>query len=88
MKLLVSGLRERDGARGITGALLRVDIGARINFDLEAGLVRIEGRLTVDDATEAIKREGFRVAAVVDDAVVDAVFRPRRERRGVRAEAA
>lgn len=74
MKLLINGIRGRDCVRSITNALLKVDFGARINFDLEAHLVRIEGRLTVDDATAAIERGGFKVASVVDGTIVDAVF--------------
>ncbi|MFC5576434.1 heavy-metal-associated domain-containing protein [Lysobacter niabensis] len=75
MKLLINGIRGGDCVRSITNALLDVDLGARVNFNLEAQLVRIEGRLTVGDATTAIERGGFRVASVVDDTVVDAVFR-------------
>lgn len=75
MKLVVKGIRGRDCARSITCGLLKVDIGARINFDLDANLVRIEGRLTLSDATAAIEREGFRVTSVVDSTIVDAVFR-------------
>ena len=47
MKLKLQGLRDRDSVRTITRALLQVDIGSRINFDLEEQLVRIEGRLTL-----------------------------------------
>jgi hypothetical protein len=75
MKLLINGIRGGDCVRSITSALLKVDFGARINFDLEAHLVRIEGRLTVDDATAAIERGGFKVASVVDGTIADAVFR-------------
>ena len=82
MKLLVQGIRDHHGVRVITGALLKVDIGARVNFNLDAGLVRIEGRLSLDDARTAIEREGFRVASIIDGTVVDSVFRPAREPRG------
>jgi copper chaperone CopZ len=78
MKLLVNGIHGGDCVRSITKALLQVDLGARINFDLEAHLVRIEGRLTVSDATTAIERGGFKVVSVVDDTVVDARFRTAR----------
>jgi hypothetical protein len=76
MKLRLSGLHGRDCTRQITHALLQVDIGARINFDLAEQLVRIEGRLTLDDAAAAIRRGGFQVASIVDSTLVDAVFRP------------
>lgn len=75
MKLLVNGIRGGDCVRSITNALLKVDFGARINFNLEAQLVRVEGRLTLGDATAAIERSGFRVVSIVDSTIVDAVFR-------------
>jgi len=78
MKLRLNGMHDRDTVRSITDALLKVDIGARINFDLEARLVRIEGRLTLDDAMDAIQRGGSEVASVVDGTIVDAAFRPAR----------
>ena len=78
MKLIVNDIRCGDGVRSITNALLKVDFGARINFNLEAHLVRIEGRLTLNDATAAIERCGFQVVSVVDSTIVDAVFRSER----------
>jgi hypothetical protein len=78
MKLLVNDIRCGDSVRSITNALLKVDFGARINFNLEAHLVRIEGRLTLNDATAAIERCGFQVVSVVDSTIVDAVFRSER----------
>ncbi|KQY50478.1 hypothetical protein [Lysobacter sp. Root494] len=75
MKLRLHGLDDRKRVRSITDALLQMDVGARINFDLDAKLVRIEGRLTVEDAKTALARSGVRVASVVDSTVVDAAFR-------------
>ena len=83
MKLLVNGIRGGDYVRSITNALLEVDLGARINFNLQAHLVRVEGRLTLSDATAAIERCGFRVVSIVDGTIVDAAFRS--ERREVLA---
>lgn len=83
MKLLVNGIHDRDCVRSITNALLELDFGARINFNLQARLVRVEGRLTLGDATAAIERRGFQVVSIVDSTVVDAVFRS--ERREVLA---
>lgn len=83
MKLIVDGLRDGDCVRSITDALLKVDFGARINFNLQAHLVRVEGRLTLGDATAAIERCGFQVVSIVDSTIVDAVFRS--ERREVLA---
>lgn len=78
MKLRLNDHPGRDSVRTITKALLQVDIGARINFDLAARLVRIEGRLSVDDARTAIARSGLQVASIVDGTIADAVFRPSR----------
>jgi hypothetical protein len=75
MKLRIDGIRDDAGTSSITNALLKVDLGARINFNLEARLVRIAGRLTVDDAMAAIERCGFKVVSVVDQTMVDAGFR-------------
>ena len=83
MKLLVNGVSGGDCVRSITNALLEVDLGARINFNLQAHLVRVEGRLTLSDATAAIERCGFQVGSIVDSTIADAVFRS--ERREVLA---
>jgi hypothetical protein len=73
MKLRIHGLRDDDGARTIIDALLKVDLGARINFD--APLVSIAGRMTVGDASAAIEGCGFKVASIVDRTLIDAGFR-------------
>ena len=78
MKLRLSDLRGTDTVRAITRALLQVDIGARINFDMTAQLVRIEGRVSLDNATQAIVRSGSRVSTVIDGTVVDTRFVPPR----------
>lgn len=78
MRLVIDGIRCGDCVRSITAALLEVDLGARINFNVDAHLVRIEGRLTLGDATSAIERGGFAIASVVDGTIEDAVFRSRR----------
>ncbi|MUV15743.1 hypothetical protein [Noviluteimonas gilva] len=72
MKLRIQDLPE-DGVRSIIDAILQVDLGARINFD--ASLVSIAGRMTVDDASAAIERSGYQVAAIVDQTLIDAGFR-------------
>ncbi|MBX9403224.1 hypothetical protein K4L06_18085 [Lysobacter sp. BMK333-48F3] len=66
-------LRERLDAqarRGITAALLRADLGSRVNFepDLEqdAQIVRVENWLSVAETVDAIARSGYAVAAVID----------------------
>jgi hypothetical protein len=75
MKLRLHGPYDPERVRSVTHALLQMDVGARINFDMDAKLVRIEGRLSLDDAKTAIARGGAQVASVVDGTVVDAVFR-------------
>jgi hypothetical protein len=45
-------------------ALLRVDLGARINVDMESMSISIEGRFWKDDVIGAIKALGCRVASV------------------------
>jgi hypothetical protein len=79
MKLRLHGPYDRERIRSVTRALLQMDVGARINFDMDARLVRIEGRLSLDDAKTAIARGGAQVASVVDGTVVDAVFRHARD---------
>ena len=79
MKLRLHGPYDRERVRSITDALLQMDVGARINFDPEARLVRIEGRLTIDDAKTALARGGVQVASVVDGTIVDAAFRHARD---------
>ena len=66
-------LRERLDAqarRGITAALLRADLGSRVNFELDlerdAQIVRVENWLSVAETVDAIARSGYAVAAVID----------------------
>lgn len=75
MKLQVEGIHCDDCVRAITEAVLRVDLGARINVATDARQVRIEGRVSVDDARRAIERRGFAVASVVDARAADTAFR-------------
>lgn len=70
MKLLVELIRCHDCVRGITDALLKLDLGARIRFP-EPHQVRVEGRMTLSDAAEAIESLGFKVSRVLDAATVD-----------------
>ncbi|MBW8810991.1 MAG: hypothetical protein JF591_19720 [Lysobacter sp.] len=70
MKLRLQNVLDRDAMREITAAVLRADLGSRINFerDLEhdAPIVRVENWLTVAETVEAITRNGYTVAAIVD----------------------
>ncbi|TAK29538.1 MAG: hypothetical protein EPO28_19145 [Saprospiraceae bacterium] len=66
MKLQLRDQLEPDVMRGVTAAVLRADVGSRVNFDRAARIVRIENWLTVDETVDAIAREGYVVAAIVD----------------------
>lgn len=70
MRLRLQSLLDRDAMREITAAVLRADLGSRINFerDLEhdAQIVRVENWLTVAETVDAITRNGYAVAAIVD----------------------
>jgi hypothetical protein len=66
MKLQLRDQLEPDVMRGVTAAVLRADVGSRVNFDRDARIVRIENWLTVDQTVNAIAREGYVVAAIVD----------------------
>lgn len=52
--------------RGITAAILRADLGSRINFERDTQIVRVENWLTVAETVEAITRGGYPVTAIVD----------------------
>lgn len=70
MRLRLHNAIDRDAMRAITEAVLRADLGSRINFELDpehdAQIVRVENWLTVAETVEAITRHGYAVAAIVD----------------------
>ncbi|MFC5594617.1 hypothetical protein [Lysobacter niastensis] len=47
--------------RRLIGALLRVDLGARIRVDHVAGRVQMEGRFWKHEVIAAIERQGYRL---------------------------
>ena len=57
-------LRNLAGAEGLVQALLRVDLGARINVDLSTGSLDIEGRFWKEDVIRAIEALGCYVISV------------------------
>lgn len=77
MKLRLQGLEAGEGLRRLTHALLRADIGGRINFDLQSEILRLESRLSLGDAVAAIEGSGYKVLGVLDDTISDAAYRPR-----------
>lgn len=70
MRLQLQDRLDAEAMRGITAALLRADLGSRINFERDferdAQIVRVENWLTVAETIEAIARSGYTVAAIVD----------------------
>ncbi|MGH8083430.1 MAG: hypothetical protein ACREP7_22830 [Lysobacter sp.] len=70
MKLQLQNRIDAEAMRGITEAVLRADLGSRINFEhdseRDAQIVRVENWLTVAETLDAISRSGYAVAAVVD----------------------
>ncbi len=71
MKLRLQHELDPQAMRGITAAILRADLGSRINFERDAPIVRVENWLTVAETVEAIVRGGYTVAAI-EDATNDA----------------
>jgi hypothetical protein len=71
MRLRLQQTLDADAMRGITAAVLRADLGSRINFERDfehdAPIVRVENWLTVAETVEAIARSGYAIAAVVDE---------------------
>ena len=66
MKLRLQAQLDAQAARQITEAVLRADLGSRINFEWDEQIVRVENWLTVAETVEAIARSGYPVAAVVE----------------------
>ena len=77
MMLHVNDIRCGDCVRAITDAVLRVDLGARINVCAAGRRVRIEGRVSVDQARRVIEQRGFAVARVIDARATDTAVRGR-----------
>ncbi len=77
MKLQLQGLEPGEGLRRLTHALLRADIGGRINFDLQAEVLRLDSRLSLGDAVATVEGSGFKVLGVLDGTITDLAYRPR-----------
>ncbi len=76
MKLQLQSAIDTDAMRRITEAVLRADLGSRVNFEPEAKIVRVENWLSVAQTVEAIVASGFAVAAVVDASNAMRRFQP------------
>ena len=66
MKLQLQSSIDTEAMRRITEAVLRADLGSRVNFEPEARIVRIENWLSVAQTVEVVAASGFAVTAVVD----------------------
>jgi hypothetical protein len=66
MKFRLTHLIDVEAMRLITDAVLRADLGSRINFEPEEQLVRVENWLSVEQTLAAITGCGVAVAAVLD----------------------
>ena len=66
MKFKLTRFIDLEAMRLITDAVLRADIGSRINFEPEEQAVRVENWLSVDQTLAAIASSGISVAAVLD----------------------
>ncbi|KFN42187.1 hypothetical protein [Arenimonas oryziterrae] len=75
MKLRLQDTLDAVAVRRITDAVLRADLGSRVNFEPEAQIVRIENWLTVSETIEVIARNGYLIASVVDDSNTAPAFR-------------
>lgn len=75
MKLLVDGIRCGDCVRAISNAVLGVDVGARVKVDVASRHVGIAGRMSLEQARNAIEARGFRIDAVLDRTLEDAVWK-------------
>lgn len=74
MKFLVEGILCGDCERDITDALLHIDLGARVKVDALIHHVGVAGRMTLEQACNAIEARGFRIASVLDQTLEDAVW--------------
>lgn len=64
MKLIVEGMICAHCVRAITNAIRSLDADARVDVDVAAGTVTIDGGVDAALATAAIEDEGYRVIAV------------------------
>lgn len=63
MRLNVKGMTCQHCVRTITAALQYLDPTARIEVDLDAGTVKVDGALARSDAQAAIETAGYTVVA-------------------------
>ena len=65
MNLVVEGMTCGHCVRTVTHAIQALYPHAQVDVDLGSGVVKIEGLLAVEQAVEAIQRQGYVIAAVL-----------------------
>ncbi|WP_454261283.1 heavy-metal-associated domain-containing protein [Pseudoxanthomonas mexicana] len=65
MNLVVEGMTCGHCVRTVTQAIQAVDPHALVDVDLSSGVVKIVGQLAVEQAVEAIQRQGYVIAAAL-----------------------
>lgn len=65
MNLVVEGMTCGHCVRTVTQAIQAVDPHVQVDVDLASGVVKIQGLLAVEQAVEAIQRQGYVIAAVL-----------------------
>ncbi|KAG1082955.1 hypothetical protein G6F40_014937 [Rhizopus arrhizus] len=70
MNLVVEGMTCGHCVRTVTQAIQALDPHAQVDVDLGSGVVKIEGLLAVEQAVEAIQRQGYVIAAVLPSEAV------------------
>lgn len=67
MKLIVEGMTCDHCVRSVTKAIRERDPHARVDVDLAAGTVRVDGVIDAGSAFAAISAEGYTVTGIVED---------------------
>jgi copper chaperone len=63
IELDVTGMSCGGCAASVTKAIVRLDVEAKVDVDLSSGRVRVEGRMTPQQAVAAIEGAGFSAVA-------------------------
>ena len=68
MKLVVEGMTCGHCVKVVTGAIQQLDGDARVLVDLAGHTVQIDGRISREDAVQAIQDSGYTVTGAVEAA--------------------